>query len=203
MMHSSAEKNVRNLLWGVLPYAEYVFLFAPWVKRIRIVEIFKFDKKILRKGLKRLSKRKRLIYCLSVCDRLFPNYVAFHKKTKSGEPESLKKIIDELWNIIANKKINKEKINELLGICVKQIPDEKDINSNYVSFARNAAGSVFITLECFKMCRLKKVLIVNTMATETVMIFLGKEETEEHPLMVRELTKQRNDMIVLKLIKRR
>ena len=94
-----------------------------------MMEIIKFDKKELKKGLRRLSAKKRRLFCLSICDRLYPNYVAFYRETKWGDPEVLKKMIDGLWNNIVEQDIKRDGINERLEVCEKLIPDAEKFES--------------------------------------------------------------------------
>ena len=177
-------------------------------------EILKFNKKSLKKVIKKLSVKKRRLLCLSVCDRLVPNCVVFNRGTKKGNVHELKGIIDDLWDNSAEQKLGKDKIDVYLSICEAMISEIKQVESTHTPFAKNAVASVALTLACFRRASIKKVIAVATLARDTVETYVKqakhldaseagfKEKINKHPLMVRELTKQRSDTVVLKLIKR-
>jgi hypothetical protein len=60
--------------------------------------VYSFDDSRLEKRLGDLSDDSRRLFALTCAERLFPLYRAFNERSGRGDPDPLRKTLDQLWN---------------------------------------------------------------------------------------------------------
>lgn len=174
------------------------------------IEPRNFDRDFLAKELSILPKTHRLAFTAFCAERLFPNYVAFSQETNWGDAKVLREALDEVWRILLGKVVKKERIAKLMALCDQVTPDTEDFDSIYASPALDATNAVYTTLMCVTDCTIQKAVEVAGYVRDTVDMYVQELEDLDyndphfekkilqHPLMVKELKKQREDLSVLK-----
>jgi uncharacterized protein len=171
-----------------------------------------FDKDFLANELSTLPKTHRLAFAASCAERLFPNYAAFSQKTNWGDTKVLREALDEVWGILSGKVVEKERIAKLMALCDQVTPDTEDFDSIDASLALDATNAVYTMLMCVTDCTVQKAVEVASYARDTVDMSVQELENMDyndphfekkilqHPLMAKELKKQRGDLFVLKKV---
>ena len=73
-----------------------------------------YDLEPLEKELKKLPPLHRLAFAASMGERAMPTYNAFVREEGWGNPTVLREALDEVWEIVLGKPVNKEKIEQLM-----------------------------------------------------------------------------------------
>ena len=174
------------------------------------IEPQNFDRDFLAKELSTLPKTHRLAFTASCAERLFPNYVAFSRETNWGDAKVLREALDEVWKILSRQVVEKERIAKLMALCDQITPDTEVFDSIYASLALDAANAVYTMLMCVTDCTVQKAVEVASYVRDTVDMYVQELEDLDyndphfekkilqHPLMAKELKKQRGDLSVLK-----
>lgn len=153
---------------------------------------------------------------LSCCERLFPNYTAFHHEVNWGDAKLLRKALDGLWEIVEGKEISTDKISGLIGECESTAPDSEDFTSPLVAAAQDACFAICAVLDYVLQKDPERIAQASSFAIDTldrhvqdllggdsnsptlVPVTPGREEKIRlHPLMQRELSRQAADLKLL------
>ena len=171
----------------------------------------KFDETSLKVKLKELSREQKILFMLSCCERLYPNYLAFNKKHEWGNPFVLRNTLDFAWTVLERGiGEDKEELKKLLKQCDEITPDTEDFDSIFVSQALDSTVAVASLLEYIISDSNDKIIEVASLARDTVDMYVQELEDMapndpnlekmilEHPLMQQELKRQRQDIELLK-----
>ena len=170
-----------------------------------------FDKTYLKAKLKELSREQKILFMLSCCERLYPNYLVFNKKHEWGNPLVLRKALDFAWTVLERGiEENKEELKKFIKLCDEITPDTEDFDSIFVSQALDSSVAVASLLEYIISDSNDKIIEVASLARDTVDMYVQELEDMapndpnlekmilEHPLMQQELKRQRQDIEMLK-----
>jgi hypothetical protein len=181
------------------------------------LNLYKFD--ALEKELEGLPPLHRIAFAASCCERLLPNYNAFSFLEKWGDPSVLRTALNEVWQILQGKPVDAALIRRLIEDCEGVIPDSDDFTSANLIYdveAEEAAIAICNTLEACLNPTLQQIIRVANCVTNTIDAFIphgdksfniseskvGLKKLEEaiasHPLAVREMAKQSEDLRFLK-----
>lgn len=164
-----------------------------------------FNGDALLKRLKQLRDKQQLAFGASCCDRLLPNYLAFQNDTGWGDIEPLQKALDLVWSFLEGQSYSADNIRQLAALCENVAPDSEDFTSLYVSFAQDACFAICGLLDFLLVSDARKIVQAATYAMSSVDLYVQEIENMEsnapdleqkilaHPLMQRELKKQRED----------
>jgi hypothetical protein len=167
---------------------------------------FKFDGNELKTMLLRLSPYQQIAFAAACCERMLPNYAAFSKMEKWGNTTFLRSALDEVWGLIEKNRCDKQTIQRHVNQCESIVPDTEEFSSIYTSPALDAANAIIETLECCLSHDTAKIVDVAGFARDTVDMYIQDKENIErfdaqveqqilsHPLMVREMKQQREDL---------
>jgi uncharacterized protein YjaG (DUF416 family) len=165
-----------------------------------------FNDDELRKQLKSLDSPRRLAFMASCCQRLLPNYFAFQRQEQWGDIRCLQEALETIWLVLSGTLIDSYRIRQLLEACDQATPDTEDFDSILVSSALDACNSVSASLSYILNPEIDRVVEVGRFATDTVDMYVQEVEGMNpdaddleaqilgHPLMQRELRKQRQDL---------
>lgn len=167
----------------------------------------------LRTKIDRLSARGRIAFLLSCAERLVPNYAAFSKHHGWGDVGALQQALDLGWRCLSGRPVDAGEVHRCLSRCETATPDTEDFESKYVSSGLDAAVCCAFVLELLLQDDSQKVVEGASLARDTVDMHIRELESlhpqdpalEEkicrHPLMQRELQRQREDLEMLTQIK--
>ncbi len=116
-----------------------------------------FCEALLRSKIEPLSLDHRILFALSCCERLYPNYLYFYEYYRWGKPEVLRCALDRVWSCLEDNAIIEE-IDALIKKCEEVTPDTEDFDSIYVSSALDAASSVMLLLGVLKNHSIAKII---------------------------------------------
>ncbi len=155
----------------------------------------------------------RLVYAAGICERLYPNYAAFCAETGSCDADRIRVILDDVWNSLKANEIYREEIDQYKQACEALAPDTEDFSTPLVSSALDVCSAIYILLDCMlENASPESLAQINGVSVDTVDMFIQSIESYEpsampiksfdknilqHPLMQRELSKQRADIEVL------
>jgi hypothetical protein len=177
------------------------------------MEMIQFDADSLRLRLEKLSFERRIIFALSCCERLFPNYAFFSRLENWGEPQIFRTALDVLWSAWREPPMSQERVKNLLRDCESFVPDTENFSSEWVSPALDASIAVVETLQCILDGLTDHCVTIASLARDTVDMFIQEWDELDYelpdferqiandPLMIRELTKQQEDLRLLEEIK--
>lgn len=167
---------------------------------------YHFNAQTLKDQIETLPRSHRVVFATSVCERLLPNYEAFSRLEQWGEPTILRSALDEVWRSLEATSLTPERLHDLQAQCEAVLPDTEDFTSLYTSAALDAGVAILETLACCRDGDPQRAATVASLARDTVDMYVQQKdhldyadpEFEQkiaaHPLMIRELRKQREDL---------
>lgn len=182
------------------------------------LDLYQFD--ALEKELEGLPPLHRIAFAASCCERLLPNYNAFSRRGNWGDPSMLRTALNEVWQILQGKLVDVIIIHQLIKSCEDAIPDSDDFispNLIYDVEAQEAGIAVCVTLEACLSPTPQQIIRVASCVTNTIDAFVPvidksfdnswslKKQYEtiaNHPLAVREMAKQSEDLHRLKQLEK-
>lgn len=170
------------------------------------------------KEIQGLIPLHRVAFAASACERLLPNYYVFAREENQGNSKALQVALDEVWDILAGKSVDREIIEQLVEECKQaMIPDEYVFNSEHNYEAHLAAVAIYNTLEaCLFSSNIQAIMTVARCLRDTIYEFLDiqkqikdpnwikktfteqRNELSYHPFVLREIAKQTQDLQRLK-----
>jgi uncharacterized protein YjaG (DUF416 family) len=172
----------------------------------------------LEKELQALPPSHRIGFAACVCERMFPTYTAFYRMENWGNPSLLRIALDEIWQIAGGTPVDAARISQLIEVCESEdvIPDMDDFGcARYGGEAMFAACAILHTLDACPDPSPSHILKAVKIAFDTIDSAVYAEyyysdnfpediyeildkEVPSHPWMIRELSKQREDLEMLK-----
>jgi uncharacterized protein YjaG (DUF416 family) len=149
------------------------------------------------KGLQKSTDFERILFGLDICKRLLPDYKDFELKDKWGDSDTLIKAISFVDKIENNESVDLEKLDLLINMVDKVIPDTEDFSDWNVSFALNASVSVLELLSYIKDKDYKHIMTISTLMTDNIDFKLqmknnniSDKEIDNHPMLIDEFKYQ-------------
>jgi len=162
-----------------------------------------FDPEFLRLQLDKLPARHRTTFAAACCERLLPNYAAFAREVRWGEPETLRAALDHIWRVLGGGSLDRGEINRLVAKCDSVIPDTEDFDTSSVSAALDAGTAVVETLRSLLDGDSQRVVDVASFCRDTIDMYIQDRDRLDYnsdplfetkiaqdPLMKRELARQ-------------
>ncbi|NII83153.1 DUF416 family protein [Pedobacter sp. SG908] len=153
--------------------------------------------------LKSLTTEQQLLFAALTCERLYPNYVYFHKRFDWGDPKVLLDSMEIIYQSLFFKTLfGSDEIQEHAEAVDMVTPDTEDYSEVFVSFALDACTSVYSTLNFMRDQNLDHVADVASYARDTVDMFIQvRDNLDMHvkdletriandPLMIQEKGRQ-------------
>ena len=134
-----------------------------------------------------LEYRKQYELAIAICKKLFPDYKDFYIENHWGNPDILIDAI-ELCELYLQNKTDITDLKEMLPKIDSIIPDTGDFGN--ASYALNAGGAVYETLEFIIDRDQKHILNIGTYLTDTIDFKiqeyseLSEQQIDSHPMMV-------------------
>ena len=156
----------------------------------------------LEKELMCLSEWKQVVFLISICESVYPNFLAFSKENQYSGKEILRSSIDLAWQNVKISMITADLSVQQLK-CEELAPDIEDFDTLLVSSALDAAVSVSLLMNYFSSHSVSTVVEAATLACDSVDMFVQDVENYDlstpdsealvlsHPLMQRELINQK------------
>lgn len=158
--------------------------------------INKFQEKI-DKRLQESTNFERILFGLDICKRLLPDYKDFELKDKWGDSDILIKAISFIDTIENNESIDFEKLDLLINMVDKVIPDTEDFSDWEVSYALNASVSVLELLSYIKDKDYNHIMTISTLMTDNIDFKIqmknsniSDKEIDNHPMLIDEIKYQ-------------
>jgi len=169
----------------------------------------------LREKLPSFDLSYNLAFAASCCERSLPNYKAFAKEERWGDPKVLTEGLELVWRLVTTK--NLADLHSYVRSLIKALdavtPDtEGNFKSILTSAALDAASSVGETLDYALDGNIDHIIWVSSLARDTIDLFVHRrdnpdysdqnfeEKIANHPLMIAELQKQQMDIKTLESI---
>ncbi|OUL35327.1 hypothetical protein BV375_02410 [Nostoc sp. 106C] len=180
------------------------------------LKLYEFD--VLEAELTWLLSAHRLAFAAACCERLLPNYSLVRQEDGWGDPSILRNALNEVWFFIQGQPISGEQIRQLLKVCSEVVPHADDVSgSQYDVEAQEAASAICFSLEACLDPTPKNIIKVAKSVMNTIDGYLTamkdienpnwwdeksleeqKKEFALHPLAMREIAKQSEDLQSLK-----
>ncbi|HAJ63145.1 MAG TPA: DUF416 domain-containing protein [Cyanobacteria bacterium UBA8543] len=179
------------------------------------LQFFKFD--TLKKELERLSTHHRVAFAASCCERMLPNYNHFCRQVEWGNRSVPRTALDEIWQILQGKPADAARVSQLREDCGREdiFPDSLDFGDDCLE-AQEALIALRATLKACVDPSVQRIVEVAKSARYTIETHIpyrditfnvtqekdGEEKFYEaiaaHPLAVREIAKETEDLQRLK-----
>lgn len=178
-----------------------------------------FDRPETARVLSTLPFWHRLAFAASCCERMLPNYVAFHRMERWGDPAPLEQGLDYLWRCTLTHDANPLVVHRLIAACEPVVPDTEDFESVFCSLALDAANSVLLGLEACVGDDVERLAEIAELCVDGIIRYLERvndpiavphlvldQSTYTYvlasPLLRAELDKQRRDLAALAVCQR-
>lgn len=151
----------------------------------------------------------RLAFAAACCERAYPNYLRFFQLVYWGGPAALRAALDNAWAFIENPRLGVKDIEELEEKCKAVTPDLDEFSSAEIDLeaaaAQEATFMIRLLLQFCKDNQVSYALRIATFAMDTIDMYIQAIEgidpadprvdeiVAEHPLMQREVCKQKED----------
>jgi uncharacterized protein len=169
----------------------------------------------LKEELSSLPPGHRVAFAAACCERLIPNYFAFHQMEDWGQPAFLRSTLDQIWfGLMGKATLGAAQLSELKQSCMAIVPDTEDFSSLFVSAAGDAVASIIYTLDCYLTGDIERASLVGRLTIETLYQYLHivnypdvgyhtsdssvEEWLGQAPLISAEEAKQQEDIKLLK-----
>ena len=173
------------------------------------MDVLKFDRGDLSKRLERLDEWKQVAFALSVCERLFANYLEFARETSWGSPQKIRECLDLAWCRLSDGTAPL-RLAQAAESCENMAPDTENFRSKYTSAALDAALSTANLMRLLNSFNLEKVLDIAEAGYETAEMFtytdaesasiITAEDEQlrlQHRIVQGELVRQQEDVELL------
>ena len=152
----------------------------------------KFQEQIDKK-LQKATDFERIQFGLNICNRLTPDYKDFELKNKCGDSNILIEAISFIETVQNNKSIDLIKLDLLINMIDKVIPDTEYFSNWEVSYALNASVSVLELLLYLKDKDYNHIMTISSLMTDNIdfKIQMSKnditnKEIDNHPILIEE-----------------
>ena len=179
------------------------------------MHFFEFD--TLKKQLEELRPLHQVAFAAACCERMLPNYNAFCRQVDWGDPHVPRNALDEVWQILAGKPVDATRIEQLIEDCGREdiFPGDLDFGDDCLE-SQEALQSIIYTLAACLDSTTQRIVKVAKSTRYTIETHIpyrddtfdvtwekDGEETfceaiANHPLAVREMAKETEDLRRLK-----
>ena len=162
---------------------------------------------VLRTRLSMLKYQESLAFAASCCERLLPNYKAFAREVRWGNPTGLGQAVDLIWRLAGTESSAADAvIREAVKICDAAAPDTEKFSSVLTSAALDAASSIAETLEFAQDRNVEHLVTVSSLSRDTIDLYIQHRNNLDYsdgqfedtiardPLMVAEIEKEQRDL---------
>jgi uncharacterized protein len=173
-----------------------------------------FDEITLTGRLDALPAQHRVAFAVSCCERLVPNYRAFHFMEKWGDPSILDGALSALWgSVLGARQLDRSSWQYYVSRCESVTPDTEDFYSVFAGPAQCACAAIIYAIETLLTGNPSQAALAGRLAYETVDMYVRSVDDpihashpaspqfdkwlETHPLLTAELNKQDDDLSVL------
>jgi uncharacterized protein len=169
----------------------------------------RFNEAALLQRLQTLTPWGQLAFLLSITERLIPNYIAFQAHHHWGELEVLLHALELGWRHLAGQVAPRGELEAWLERCDQVTPHTADFQDGYISPGLDAACCCEYVLRFLLEGKPSHVADAASLARDTVDMHVQdledfssrdpqlEEKILQHPLMQRELQRQREDLDLL------
>ncbi len=168
-----------------------------------------FDSERLKARLVALGFKAQLAFLLSCAERLFPNYAMFHAHHRWGDIAPLRDALELGWKQLEGDEIERKEIVAALVRCLEVLPDMDEFGTDQGSDGLDAAVCCALVLDLLISREAREVIRGASLARDTAdrqvleLASLHPQDAEleakvlAHPLMQKELARQREDVELL------
>jgi uncharacterized protein len=162
-----------------------------------------FDPDRLKRALEALPPRHRVAFAAACCERLLPNYAAFARIARWGDPRVLREALDFIWGEIGKPRSDRRNVRQMIARCEELVPDTESFSADYTSAAVDASTAILETLDALLDASPQRVVDVASVCRDTVDMFVHERDDLDFntdpdfeakiagdPLMVTELARQ-------------
>lgn len=146
--------------------------------------------------LEGVTFQRLVAFAAAVCERLLPNYLAFHRESGWGDPAILRAALDEAWDWAAGTESDLLRLEALIEACEHQAPDAEAFAGRFVSPAIDATVALCETLAFCADGDEEHVATVGSLAGDTIDVFV-EDAGLRRALAAVELRKQEADLEAL------
>jgi uncharacterized protein YjaG (DUF416 family) len=168
-----------------------------------------FDAEQVREALTLLPPKRRLAFALGCSERLYPNYVAFHREQGWGDPQALRSALNAGWDVLKGHHPDPSVLARLRRRVHDAEPETEDFDTILVSSALDAANAAGLVLKVAETGDIESAVEIASLCHDTVDMYAQESESMDstgaeleqqilsHPLMQEELRRQRDDLASL------
>ena len=173
-----------------------------------------FDRTSLERELSSLTKQHRVAFAAACAQRNLPNYRVFSEEVSWGNCDPLVEALDYLWDRLEEDGVfSQEKLEDYIRQDDEVTPDLDNFGTDKATYAVDACRTVDHALRSALEDKPLDAAYAGQASFETVDCYIQvtekmpddvhlrpelKKKIAEHPLMVRELGRQREDLELLK-----
>lgn len=124
-----------------------------------------------------IPDKAKILFAILICDRLYPNYVAFQKNNRWGDSAILQKGITRIQDYLVKEHVfNDDEIIAFIERIESITPNTEDFPGIITSFALDACNSVLDTLKFLTDENPEHIADVATYARDTVDMYIQEKD---------------------------
>jgi uncharacterized protein YjaG (DUF416 family) len=165
-----------------------------------------FDRQHLLADLEELGATHRLAFAASCCTRLLSPYKTFYEVKRCRNYDLLAKTVGLIWDALEDQQLPRERFEHLHEEIEADVPQENDecFSSPFFATTQYAYFGILAALRCATYGSEDDAAWTGNAAAEAIRSYLEevkevrREAIDAHPMMQRELSRQREDIAALK-----
>jgi uncharacterized protein len=152
----------------------------------------------IKSNLSNISNKGRVLFAVLICERLYPNYVAFQKKYNWGNYEVLQEAIALLRQYLIKEDLFEEsEIEEMIDRVDIITPHTEKFSGIITSFALDSCTSIYSTLSYLLDKNVDNIADVASYARDTVDMYIQEiEDINANDPKIEEKIEQNEFMIL-------
>lgn len=94
-----------------------------------------------------LNSAQSAIFSAACAERLLPNYAVFSRAVKWGDPSQIRTLLDYVWDVVENKRLEHETVKAAIERCAELTPNTADFNYQFTAQALDATSCLYYALD--------------------------------------------------------
>ncbi len=170
-----------------------------------------FSEIYLKNKLNTLSVSHRAVFAAACSERLFPGYLAFCRKVDRREAGELRKILNDVWDILVEESISFDHIDDKIDLVTELVPGEDEYDwMPELAAAEDASAALAYTLRCLKSGSAQEAAwaarrayeavdnyVINIESKSDIVLDIDESIVLMNPIIQLELQRQERDIIDL------
>lgn len=168
------------------------------------------DRAAILSSLEVLTPQRRLAFAAATCERLLPAYSAFVDEQPSWDADAMRSAVECAWRAVRGERVAPSELAAHRTRCLSAIPDSEDYGTTLAGAVIDIGTAVVRLLDSVSDPSPAGCIAVATAAHDAVDLYVQslldmdpnasnyQALVDQHPVMAREVARQREDLDLLR-----